>query len=599
MDRAMMVLRRILAILLAVVFVVLCPLAMAARLFAREVADPRFVPRLFDAADLYSLAYDHALDAALTDLVARGAVLGTAAGGVPVRLTFEEPERTVRAAKTLIEGLLPRTYVQREVEETLSETVPYFAGPEVACSIDWQSSERVLALPAALRAASAERSIGAMLSDDVLPALVRSQPDGAALERMGIFFTPEEVVADARRVVPAEWFQQRVLDTADAVTPYLAGRADGFEVKIPLDDRIAIVADVLKEKAARDHVIVRSILEAVRAPVTQAVGGAGFTRDDLARAADDVAETPRMTRESDAVVDAAMAYLSARTDELAHTVDLRAHRDAAAAALARLASPQNGHAGRARVARSLEQIVSRSVPEKITVTDADLHAALGPRISAVVEEVREWIRGGSVLTSEDVFQYVADPEQRAQLQRLVTLVRTGARWNQTDLEAQFDPLRLPGRIPDVIDWAWYLGETAFLLRRLSFLLVVLPLVAIGLLGARSWRGRLMWSGVVLVLVSSTSAVVLQAVSDWLVPPFCDWLTPHVAAALADRGLSATARLIESAEVPPRLVVALELVFGDASAVFRPWLLTGLLLCGLSFAAYARDRARRAARPGMT
>ena len=54
----MILVRRALAVLLAVGLIAVFPLAIGARLFAREVADPRFIPRLLAESELYDLLFD-------------------------------------------------------------------------------------------------------------------------------------------------------------------------------------------------------------------------------------------------------------------------------------------------------------------------------------------------------------------------------------------------------------------------------------------------------------------------------------------------------------------------------------------------------------
>jgi hypothetical protein len=654
---AMILVRRALAVLLAVGLITVFPLAMGARLFAREVADPRFVPRLLAESELYDLLYDAALDAVLTDLVAQGVDLHGTDHGVPIRLRFEEPEKTKRAARKLIEGIFPRAYVQRELEETLSQTVPYFAGSEVVCNVDWESADRLLALPAALRAASAERSIGAIINRDVVPMLVRNRADHSGIDAMGVSFTADEGIGDLNRLLPADWVEPRFFEVADVLAPYLAGRTESFDLHIPLDDRVAIAGEILKEKAADENVITGLILETVRSHASQALGramsnitdarfpwtvetryqdvrrrglgkvregrgffivdaqhnevaqfydkrhaqlvvdtmnsmlGVGFTREEIARAAREAPRSPSMIRQSDAAVDAVVAYLVSRTGHLSHTVDLRAHREAAVAALRQLARQKGGEAAKPSAVRNLDRIVSAIVPERFTVTDADLRMALGPDAFHVVEEARDWVGSGSVLTPEVVLRVIPDPEQRAHVQRLVSGLRAGARWDQADFEAQMDPFPMP--VAKVLDKARDLGQAGFLSRSLSFLMLALPLLAIGMLGGRSWEGRMMWSGVVLVIAWIIFAITLQAVSDWLAPPFCDWFRAQAAAAVRVSGFPATARLIDSDDIRRRLLVVLDVVLRDCGAAARTWLVAGVVLCAASVAGYARAHARRA------
>jgi len=298
-----------------------------------------------------------------------------------------------------------------------------------------------------------------------------------------------------------------------------------------------------------------------------------------------------MRRQSDAAVDAVVAYLVARTEHLSHTVDLRPHREAAVAALRQLARQKGGEAAAPSGVQNLDRVVSAIVPERFTVTDADLRMALGPDAFHVVEEARDWIGSGSVLTPEVVLQLIPDPEKRAHVERLVSRLRAGARWDQTDFEAQMDPFPMP--VAKVLDTARGLGEAGFLVGPLSFLMLALSLLAIGMLGGRSWQGRMMWSGVVLVIAWIIFAIMLQAVSDWLAAPFCDWFSAHAAAAVRVSDFPATARLIDSDDVRQRLLVVLDVVLRDWSATARPWLVAGVVLCAASVAGYARAHARPA------
>ena len=59
--------------------------------------------------------------------------------------------------------------------------------------------------------------------------------------------TSDQLVRVIRDVAPQEWIQARVESVLDQMLPYATGKQDGFEIVVPLKDRIQVAVPALKQ----------------------------------------------------------------------------------------------------------------------------------------------------------------------------------------------------------------------------------------------------------------------------------------------------------------------------------------------------------------
>ena len=188
-------LRRTIAVLLAVVFIILSVLVMVAFRVNGTVGNHDFYVEQLHQADVYHFIYDDVLPAALEESGA-----GEDAEGVGAIITPWKPHLVDMARQTV-----PPEWLQSQVEHAVGEVVPYVWGETDTFRIDIQLKDRV--------EAGAEAIKNLLHREDVFPVLyeqliqlatseVTSSEDGM-LSMLAI--SEEEMGIMLRRVLPEDW----------------------------------------------------------------------------------------------------------------------------------------------------------------------------------------------------------------------------------------------------------------------------------------------------------------------------------------------------------------------------------------------------------
>jgi hypothetical protein len=604
----MIIFRRIAASVLATLLVALFTVAMAATFVARAASDEQFVPSLLEDADAYGFVYDSLLDAAIRDATTNG-VDFEGGDGSTYRIQFDDPDRAAAALRTFIETVLPREYVKREVDEAFAAVVPYVTGRTDTFAVDLDTGSRIMAVPAAISALAPEIGLGEIISRDVVAVIVRERMDELALDTIGITVTPEEAVDAAYRVIPPDWIEQRIVDAAAAVAPYLAGESDGFTVNIPLDGRAEVLGQVLKDKLAASDTVARNLFDQVAGPiVTSAVGTVRvlsfrveLTPAEIESALQKVAPADWLRVQGSRAIDEVVRYVASDTETLSLSIDLADRKKAAlpvlhdlarqkltaivasvpacatqadaALALGDVSASRMPRCAPASLDRSLvvaalqpfvnadiDRTVASSVPDRVTYTDADFRAALGPGASQTLTDVRNRLREGISFTDQDLRDGLAGdgPADGQGALDFLETVRAGAKWDQDDLLAE---LTTP-EARDAFETARRTGAFITPLKALAIALPVLLAVAIGFLGGRSWPGRLIWAGGSLLAAALLFIATVEITSGRLQDIARTELNRHEFVDFEfRRDFPATAAMIESPETKDR-AFAFASVLGD-------------------------------------
>ncbi|MBM3956795.1 MAG: hypothetical protein FJ313_01940, partial [Gemmatimonadetes bacterium] len=161
----MLTARRFVAVLFLLLFSACLIAVIVAVQVIGKVADPGYVPSRLRDADAYDFLYDDVMGAVLSDRIDRGLRYEIAlAGGAPVVVRFDDTEAAKRAVRGLVEGVVPREFLQDRVETILIGTLSYMYGRSDQFELDPKLPDMVRRVPQAVRVAAGEIRLGETLS---------------------------------------------------------------------------------------------------------------------------------------------------------------------------------------------------------------------------------------------------------------------------------------------------------------------------------------------------------------------------------------------------------------------------------------------------
>lgn len=541
------------AVLLVIIFAVLFVAALLVSRVVNTAGDPDEIAGVIDDAELYDFIYDRVIDAAIADLVAQGFTVSTGPDGEEA-FEFQDPAQARAAIKAFVETILPREYVKQKLEETLDGVVPYVSGRTDSFEVDLETSERIEAIPEAIRVAAERIGLGQLVVAELVVPTVRDLSESITDEALGIEFTPDEAEEAAVRILPPEWIEAQVFSFVDQTAPYFAGTEDELNLTITFKDRVPVAGQILKDKLNDEDTLVRLVFEQTVDPLvgqlvadsTVIVFGIEITESDIQEAVEIVAPNDWVRAQGDGIIDALVAWLVGATDNLEYTLELADRKADAAVQLDILArrkldeqvaaAPvcttqfQTGQAvsdalaGRfpsclpansSQVVDIMEPLISNEIqnfvvnliPDQITYSDADLRAQLGGESLETLDTLRGHIANGLTFTDEDLvnqFASDADPEAADRIRERLDLVRTGFAFDQTDITDRMDAEQLAqfDRARGWIDLGWTL-------RWLIFLPALLLLLLVAFIGGRNWPGRARWAGAPLAIVAVIFFAAIQ------------------------------------------------------------------------------------------
>lgn len=544
--------RPALAVLIALVFAVVFTVTLVVSRVVNTAGDPEEIAGVIDDAELYDFVYDRLLDAAISDVVNRGLTVSTGSD-TEQRLEFSDPAQAQLAIKALIETILPREYVKLKVEEALNGVVPYASGRTDTFVIDLETSERIDAVPEAVRVASQRIGLGEIVAAELLVPTVRDLSDSITDEALGIEFTADEAEDAARRILPPEWIEAQVFSVVDQTAPYFSGTEDELDIQVSFRDRVPVAGQVLKDKLNDEDTLVRLVFEQVVDPLvaqlvdgTVIVFGIEITETDIQEAVEIVAPEDWVRLQGDGIIDALVAWLIGATENLEYTLQLSDRKADAAVQLDILARqkldqqvasaavcqtqfqvsqaisdalggrfpsclPENSSQVvdimEPLISSEIQNFVINAIPDEITYSDADLRAQLGSDSLETLDTLRDRVINGFSFTEQDLinqFSSEDDPNAAANFEERLDVIRAGFVFDQSDITDRLDGDQV-AQFDEVRNWI----GIGWNLRWLIFLPAMFLLFAVAFIGGRGWPRRAKWAGAPVAIVAVLFFAVIQ------------------------------------------------------------------------------------------
>ncbi|MBI4338905.1 MAG: hypothetical protein HY680_03030 [Chloroflexi bacterium] len=460
-------------------------------------------------------------------------------GALPfgVRLSADQLAATARE-------LAPPDWLKARTEQVVDALVPYLSGREKDFVVVILLKDRVAVAAPVVKKLLRDTNAYQLAFDGVVDTLVKGSVSEPIALPLGATVTPEEVGAVLRQALPPSFIQEQAENAIDEMVPYLTGQHLSFRIAIPLaipkEEALGAIESLVRSKLeqAWGNLPPCSFNQAVEL-LTQAAPEAlpscrpiPYTLGQMKQALD-IPPDSSVTEEDIAQqlgVDVALLTQGVTFQWLADSFgDL--------------------------LAQQVRQLVGDAIPEEFVYTDADLRKTLGAADEERLDSVLAWTRSGYKFTDADLRGRL-DAEGQKTLDNVLKWTREGVRYTDADLRADIsqdgkdtealetyeqalgyvregfmftqDDLREQIGMSEDGQQALETMDTARKVvgtfRKLSFLvyLVVAPLLAgIGFLGGRSWRGRLAWAAVPLLLASALAFALFGPVYNALIWPLMD------------------------------------------------------------------------------
>ncbi len=343
-------LRRISAIPLIIIFVVLFIAALLVTQVNSSFANPGFYNGQLRQADMYNFVYDKALPAALDQVK------------TDVSADFNINVDAIKApVASAARNIAPPEWLQAQAESATETIIPYFTGKTDSFTYTVVLKDRVEIAAEVVKSDIIHgNAFNSLYNDGISYAADRVVQNISTLP-YSLTFSREEIENALKQGIPIDWAASQASAGVDSLEAYMIGDTGHFTITIYLKDRVAETITALAAVADQKiEVQFYSLPTCSTAEFTQAVQGLPIGRLPPCRPAD----------------------LTYQEFKDMFNVD-------------------------ARVTSSIEQMVEGQIPNQWTYTDAQLIAKLGSKNAQTLEDVRDSIKNGYTVTQTDLTDKIA------------------------------------------------------------------------------------------------------------------------------------------------------------------------------------------------
>jgi hypothetical protein len=346
----MMWFRRIAAIPLIIIFVVLFIGALIVTQINNSFASPGFYNGQLKQADMYNFVYDKALPAALDQVK------------TDVSADFNINVDAIKApVASAARKIATPEWLQTQAETASNTIIPYFVGKTDSFTYTLVLKDRVEIAAGVVKSDIIQgNAFNSLYNDGISYAADRVVQNIGTLP-YSLTFSRVEIENALKQGIPMDWAASQASAGVDSLDAYMIGDTGHFTVTIYLKDRVAETITALA--AVADQKIEAqfySLPICSTAEFNQAIQGL----------------TPG------SIPPCRPANLTYQEFKDMFNVD-------------------------ARITSSIAQMVEGQIPDQWTYTDAQLIAKLGSKNAQTLEDVRGWIKNGYTLTQADLTDKIA------------------------------------------------------------------------------------------------------------------------------------------------------------------------------------------------
>ncbi len=505
----MIIFRRVVAVFLAFVFVILFISFLLISRVNSTVGSPDFYIDQLRQADIYDFLYTDVLPVALER---------TEIGGSGLDLSWARPQ-VLGIAKQAV----PPEWLQTQTEQVIAAVVPYVLGDTQTFTVSIPLRERVQAGASAIKSTLHQDGVITRLYDQAIDSFIGGVPKGLPLS-----LTATEMKSMVRTVLPPDWVVKQLDNAVDEVVPYFTKDKEHFAIRVNLSERQdslkTVLTDILRRSETYDYVV----REFITRPITQNLQpasqfGVTLTSDDLAAVVKQALPLDWYQARVPGIVDQVFAYGSGARQTLDIIVPVADRKPVIVDALGRLIAQKQGiqYASLPAGLRTvLATAITSGLPDQVRLTEAQLVSGTGG--DSPFAQARKWLQQGVSYTDQDLRNSMG--ANQGQLDDVRQLLSSSFTFTEKD----FSKWATAGGSSSASDFDSVRSAMGTVRRRLIFgwLFLALLFAAIGLLGGRQWSSKLLWASAVLAIAAFVVLIIVGPVLSAVAQPRIDAaLTP--------------------------------------------------------------------------
>jgi hypothetical protein len=546
--------RRIIALPLALIFIVLSiPILLFFRVNG-TLGNPDFYNEQLRRADIYNFIYDDLLPAALAEANFAGDI--SQAG---IDISQLKPYVIDMAEQTVAPE-----WLETQVEQAVNGVVPYVWGDTESFNIRITLKDRVVAAGGAIKNTLHKEEVSSALYDQLIVLVLDKLPsDGES--PLPLALTRDEMELILRRVLPEEWVLMQVGRAIDEVVPYLTGDKAEFIIKVDISERLdafqVVVVDILKRPETYGYLFEDLLTSAVEQNI-QGMGplpfGVELTGDEIISAMRQAFPLEWYQAQVTEMVAQIFAYLRGTAENLDIVLPLADRKPAIAGALGELADQKleslidslpvcttgqlldlmlNPPLDRLPECRppgvSYQQLkellgvdislliapfIDDLIPDQFVLSETELRQMFGGGGEEdFLSQARELVQSGLIYTDEDLRNDLgADYET---VENIRQRIASGFVFTEKELQDWLSGGGV-GQAQTLASLRSGIG-TAHQWLRVVWVIPVLLLAAVGALGGRGWRSKLIWAASVLAVAALIAYIVFGPLFSAVVQPQLD------------------------------------------------------------------------------
>ncbi|MFH1639574.1 MAG: hypothetical protein ABIB93_04600 [Chloroflexota bacterium] len=507
-------LRRMLAIVLAFVFLILTiPMLFVSRINS-TVGNPEFLISELRRADVYNYIYDEVLPLAIEEIQTEG------------------DESTVHFSQLkpyllpMVKEIVPPAWIQEQVEQGISEVMPYMLGDTQEFSVNIPLKGRVKAGVRALEDTLHQEGVFPEIYDQ----LINSVLDEAASSLEGLPLSRDELKSAMTTALPSDWLLLQIDNALDEITPYLTSDKEHFTVQVDIsgqmDDLEIVLTDILKKPETYDYFLdgflvptLKQQLQSLQLPMDTIM-----TDEEITGMAAEVLPYSWYQTQVVSMSGQIFAYLDGTKPTLEVAIPVADRKPVAANAIVRLVNDKLGIDVSILTAPIINGLLN-GLPDQWSLDEDEVNELMGGTDDEnMPARLRGWVQDGFTYTDADLRQSLgADEGTLDDIRRQIAggLVLTEAEMRDAIAMSGADGVEELQNIDNIR----HLTGLARQLLILAWLIPLLILLAIGVLGGRTWGSKLIWAASVLGM---TALIVYVIVG----PLFSAFVQPGIARELA-------------------------------------------------------------------